>query len=82
MSKTAKLIYNDKTYDLPIIGGTEQEQAIDIGNLRDKTGLITLDTGYKNSGATLSKITFLDGEAGILHYRGYPIEQLAEKSSF
>ena len=82
MSKTAKIIYNDQTYELPLVSGSEQEHAIDISTLRDKTGLITLDSGYKNSGATLSKITFLDGELGILRYRGYPIEQLAEKSSF
>jgi citrate synthase len=82
MNKTARLTYDNKNYELPVTEGTEQENAIDISTLRDKTGLITLDTGYKNSGATQSKITFLDGEAGILRYRGYPIEQLAEKASF
>jgi citrate synthase len=82
MSETAKLILDGKTYELPIITGTENEKAIDISNLRAETGYITLDTGYKNTGATVSKITFLDGEEGILHYRGYPIEQLAEKASF
>lgn len=82
MSETAKLILGDKTYELPVIKGTESEKAIDISKLRDQTGYVTLDIGYKNTGATTSSITFLDGEQGILKYRGYPIEQLAEKSSF
>ena len=82
MSETAKLILGDKTYELPVIEGTESEKAIDISKLRDQTGYVTLDIGYKNTGATTSSITFLDGELGILKYRGYPIEQLAEKSSF
>ncbi|MDB5143770.1 MAG: citrate synthase [Mucilaginibacter sp.] len=82
MSETAQLKIGDKTYDLPVIEGTEGEQAIDISKLRDQTGYVTLDIGYKNTGATQSSITFLDGELGILKYRGYPIEQLAEKSSF
>lgn len=82
MSSNASLQFDGKTYDIPVITGTEQESAIDIQNLRQQTGLITLDTGYKNTGATTSNITFLDGEAGILRYRGYPIEQLAEKSTF
>ncbi len=82
MSKTAQLILDGKTYELPVTIGTEDEHAIDIRNLRDLTGHITLDVGYKNTGATTSAITFLDGETGILRYRGYPIEQLAEKSSF
>jgi citrate synthase len=82
MSGTAQLIIGDKTYELPIIEGTEDEKAIDISKLRDLTGYVTLDVGYKNTGATKSSITFLDGELGILKYRGYPIEQLAEKSSF
>lgn len=82
MSSNASLQFDGKTYDIPVITGTEQESAIDIQNLRQQTGLVTLDTGYKNTGATTSNITFLDGEAGILRYRGYPIEQLAEKSSF
>ena len=82
MSETAKLILGDKTYELPVIEGTESEKAIDISKLRDQTGYVTLDIGYKNTGATTSSITFLDGEQGILKYRGYPIEQLAEKSSF
>src|ERR1700742_1203345 len=82
MSDTAQLIIGDKTYDLPVIDGTEGEKAIDISKLRDLTGYVTLDIGYKNTGATKSEITFLDGEQGILKYRGYPIEQLAEQSSF
>ncbi len=82
MSKTAEISYDGKSYSLPIIEGTEGEKAIDIANLRDQTGLITLDYGFKNTGSTQSAITFLDGEKGILHYRGYPIEQLAEKSNF
>ncbi|TAF65348.1 MAG: citrate synthase [Cytophagales bacterium] len=82
MSKTVEIIIEGKSYQLPVIEGTEGEKAIDISNLRDMTGYVTLDVGYKNTGATTSAITFLDGEAGILHYRGYPIEQLAEKSSF
>jgi len=82
MSETAALKIGDNTYDLPVIEGTEGEKAIDISKLRDQTGYVTLDIGYKNTGATQSSITFLDGEQGILKYRGYPIEQLAEKSSF
>jgi citrate synthase len=82
MSETAQLKLGDKTYDLPVIEGTEGEKAVDISKLRDLTGYVTLDIGYKNTGATTSAITFLDGELGILKYRGYPIEQLAEKSSF
>lgn len=82
MSETAKIILDGKTYEFPIVTGSENEKAIDISKLRGETGYITLDTGYKNTGATVSKITFLDGEKGILHYRGYPIEQLAENASF
>lgn len=82
MSEIIQLKIGDKTYDMPIIEGTEDEKAIDISKLRDLTGYVTLDIGYKNTGATKSAITFLDGEAGILKYRGYPIEQLAEKSTF
>ncbi len=80
--KPAKLTIEDQTYELNIIEGSEGEQAIDITNLRNETGYITSDTGYKSTGATRSAITFLNGEEGILRYRGYPIEQLAEKSSF
>lgn len=82
MAETAQLKIGDKTFELPVIEGTEGEKAIDISKLRDQTGYVTLDIGYKNTGATKSAITFLDGEQGILKYRGYPIEQLAEKSSF
>lgn len=82
MSKEAELILDGKSFKFPVIQGTEGELAIDISKLRDQTGHITLDTGYKNTGATKSSITFLDGELGILQYRGYPIEQLAEKSTF
>ena len=76
MSETAQLKIGDKTYELPIIEGTEQEKAIDISKLRDQSGFVTFDTGYKNTGATKSAITFLDGELGILKYRGYPIRLL------
>jgi citrate synthase len=82
MSETAQLKIGDKTYDLPVIEGTEGEKAIDISKLRDQSGYVTLDIGYKNTGATKSAITFLDGEKGILKYRGYSIEQLAENSTF
>ncbi|SDM22843.1 citrate synthase [Catalinimonas alkaloidigena] len=82
MSEPAKVILDGQTYELPVVEGTENEKAIDISSLRSQSGYITLDYGYKNTGATTSAITFLDGEEGILHYRGYPIEQLAEQSSF
>jgi len=82
MIKTAKLIFDGKTFELPIVTGTEGEQAIDISNLRQETGLITLDPGYVNTGSCKSSITFLDGEKGILRYRGIPVEQLAEQSTF
>ncbi len=82
MSDQAEIIIDGKSYKFPVIVGSEGEKAIDISKLRDVTGYVTLDTGYKNTGATKSAITFLDGEKGILSYRGYPIEQLAEKASF
>lgn len=82
MSQFAELKYGDKIYQLPVLVGSENEVALDISKLRDDTGLITLDIGYKNTGATKSAITFIDGETGILRYRGYPIEQLAEHSNF
>lgn len=82
MSDKAKLVLEGKEYELPVVVGTENEKALDITRLRDQTGYITLDSGYKNTGATISKITYLDGENGILRYRGYPIEQLAERSTF
>ena len=76
------LTYNGKTVPLPLIEGTEGEVAIDIRNLRAQTGLVTFDPGYANTGACKSAITFIDGEQGVLRYRGYPIEDLAERSSF
>ena len=82
MSKTAEIKFEDKSYSLPIVEGTENEQGIDIAKLRAESGLITLDPGFKNTGSTKSAITFLDGEKGILRYRGYSIEELAEKSTF
>ncbi len=82
MSDSAKLSYKGQEFEFPVITGTEDESAIDVGKLRDVTGLITLDPGYKNTGATKSAITFLDGEQGILRYRGYRIEDLSKKSTF
>ncbi|MCF2443904.1 citrate synthase [Dyadobacter sp. CY345] len=82
MSEIAELIIEGKNYQFPVIEGSEKEKAIDIAKLRDQTGYITIDAGYKNTGATKSAITFLDGEEGILNYRGYSIEELADKSSF
>jgi len=82
MAHSAQLNFDGKSYELPLVTGTENERAINIDALRQQTELVTLDTGYKNTGATKSNITFLDGETGILRYRGYPIEQLAEKSTF
>ena len=82
MNQKAKLEYDNKTYEMPIVEGSYAERGIDIRSMRKDTGLITLDSGYMNTGATTSEITFISGEEGILLYRGYPIEQLAEKSSF
>ncbi len=82
MADFAELKVNGKEYKLPIIEGTEQEKGFDISKLREESGLITVDMGFKNTGSTQSSITFLDGEKGILRYRGYPIEQLAENSTF
>lgn len=82
MSKTAILEYDGNKYEFPVIVGSENEAAIDIEKLRALTGAITLDPGYKNSGSCKSDITFLDGEEGILRYRGYAIEELAEKADF
>ncbi len=76
------LNYEGKSFDYPIIESTMGDRGFDISKLRDQTGLITLDLGYKNTGATLSDITYLDGDKGELYYRGYPIEQIAEKSNF
>ena len=82
MSKIATLEFDGKTYELPTITGSENETAVDISKLRDQSGLITMDPGYKNSGVCKSEITFLDGEEGILRYRGYSIEDLADKADF
>ncbi|GAB3338316.1 citrate synthase [Marivirga atlantica] len=82
MADQAKISFNGKEYDFPIVEGSEKEQAIDISKLRAGSGLITIDPGFKNTGSTKSAITFLDGEKGILRYRGYSIEDLAEKSTF
>ena len=82
MSGNAILEYNGNRYELPVVQGSENELAIDIKNLRSQSGMITLDPGYKNTGSCESAITFLDGEQGILRYRGYAIEDLAERSSF
>jgi citrate synthase len=79
---TAKLIFEGKEYDFPVIEGTEGEKAIDISTLRTKTGAITYDHGYGNTGSCKSSVTFIDGEKGILRYRGYPIEELATMSKF
>jgi len=79
---TAQLHIGDQTIELPVLVGTEGECAIDIRKLRDQTKYITFDPGYANTGACRSDITFIDGDVGILRYRGYPIEDLAEKSSF
>ncbi len=83
MKEIAKIELDGKKFELPITEGTENEKGIDISKLRAETGgYITLDPGFKNTGSTKSAITYLDGENGILRYRGYPIEQLAEKASF
>ncbi|MGD1842344.1 MAG: citrate synthase [Thermonemataceae bacterium] len=82
MSEFAEITLGGQSYKFPVVTGTENEKAIDISNLRSDTGYITIDRGYKNTGSTQSAITFLDGENGILRYRGYSIEDLAEKSNF
>ncbi|CAM3967536.1 citrate synthase [Flavobacterium antarcticum] len=82
MSKIATLELEGKKYEFPVIEGSEHEVAIDISKLRDLSGAITMDPGYKNSGVCKSDITFLDGEEGILRYRGYSIEELADKGNF
>ena len=82
MANTARLEVNEKSIDLPLVMGSESEIGIDISKLRSQTKVITLDPGFVNTGSCESGITFLDGEKGILRYRGYPIEQLAEKSNF
>lgn len=83
MTEKAKIIFPDgQSFDFPVLTGSEQEKGIDISSLRKQTGYITLDPGFVNTGSCESSITFLDGEKGVLRYRGYPIEELAEKSSF
>ena len=82
MTDTIKLVYGKKEYELPLFEGSEGEKAIDISRLREITGLITLDPGYANTGSCASDITFMDGEKGILRYRGIPVEELAEKATF
>ena len=82
MSTEAKLELEGKSYPLPTVIGSEGEKAVDVSTLRGTTGYITLDEGYGNTGSCLSQITFIDGEQGILRYRGIPIEELAEKSTF
>ena len=82
MSESVKLIYNGNEFELPVIFGSECERAIDISTLREKTGFITLDTGYANTGSCESAITYINGEKGILRYRGIPVEQLAEHATF
>ncbi len=82
MSEQAKLEIDGKEYAFPVVTGSEDEKAIDISSLRTQTGYVTLDQGYVNTGSTTSAITYLDGEQGILRYRGIPIEQLAEHSTF
>lgn len=82
MGKTARLDLDGKQYELPVVVGTEGEVGLNVEKLRQDTGCITLDDGYRNTGSCVSQITFIDGDNGILRYRGIPIEQLAEKSSF
>ena len=82
MKKLAKLTLDGKSFDLPVITGSEGEMAIDISRLRQETGLVTLDPGFANTGSCKSSITFMDGEKGVLRYRGIPVEQLAEHSTF
>jgi len=82
MAESISFEWAGKPVTLPVIEGTLQEKAVDISKLRDQTGLITFDSGYGNTGSCQSKITFIDGEKGILRYRGIPIEELAEKSTF
>ena len=82
MSDSVKVQFGEKKFDFPVIEGTEGERAMDIASLRADTGLVTLDNGYMNTGSCQSAITFLDGDKGILRYRGIPIEQLAEQSTF
>ena len=82
MADKVKITYNNESYSFPVIQGSENEKAIDIKELRSETGLITYDPGYKNTGHCISNITYLDGEQGILRYRGYSIDELCKKTTF
>src|SRR5881397_2183644 len=82
MDKAVELKINGQSYQLPLVEGSEKERTIDISALRNETGCITLDDGYGNTGSCKSAITFIDGENGILRYRGIPIEEIAERSTF
>ena len=82
MARTARLTFGDQTIELPVIEGSEGELAIDVSELRARTGLITLDSGFANTGVCESSITFVDGEKGVLRYRGIPVDQLVRRSSF
>ena len=82
MADLATLNYEGKSYPLSVVTGTENEKAIDISKLRKESGLVTLDYGYTNTGSTKSQITFVNGEKGILRYRGYDIEDLAAYTTF
>ena len=82
MTDKAIITLGDTKFETPVIVGTENEHALDIGQLRAKTGYVTIDPAFMNTASTKSAITFIDGDKGILRYRGIPIEQLAEKSSF
>ena len=82
MGKSAKIEFNGKSFTFPVITGSENEEAIDINQLRSETGLITYDPGYKNTGHCISEITYLDGENGVLRYRGYSVDELCQKKSF
>ena len=82
MTDTIKLVYRKKEFEFPVVEGSEGEKAIDISQLRATTGFITLDPGYANTGSCASDITFMDGEKGILRYRGIPVEELAKKATF
>src|SRR5688500_18283140 len=82
MSDQARIEYDGQVFEAPVVEGSEHERGVDVGKLRAATGLITYDPGYANTGAAKSSITYLDGEAGILRYRGYNIDQLAQHSDF
>ena len=82
MSDKAKLNFDNNEYEFQVVTGSEKEKAIDVSSLRSEANLITIDPGFKNTGSCRSSITFLDGEKGVLRYRGYSIEDLAENASF